>query len=129
MTRNLYWLSETEWAAIQPHLPTERRGARRVDDRRVVSGILHMLKTGACRRDCPPEYGPKTTIRNRCDRWSRQGVWEGFPCPVRLFRGGWHDQRRQHVDQGAPFGFRRKRGEFDRRSGDHAADGRPRIMP
>lgn len=58
MTKNLYWLSDEEWTAIQPHLPTGRRGARRVDDRRVISGILHMLKSGARWRDCPVEYGP-----------------------------------------------------------------------
>lgn len=44
MARDLYWLSDAEWAAIQPHLPSGRRGARRVDDRRVISGIVHMLK-------------------------------------------------------------------------------------
>lgn len=73
--RNLYWLSDAEWEAIQPYLPTGRRGARRVDDRRVISGIVHMLKTGARWRDCPEEYGPYTTVYNRFNRWSRQGVW------------------------------------------------------
>jgi transposase len=51
----------------------ERRG---VDDRRVISGIIHMLKTGARWRDCPADYGPYTTIYNRFNRWSKQGVWE-----------------------------------------------------
>lgn len=73
--RNLYWLSDAEWEAIRPYLPTGRRGARRVDDRRVISGIVHMLKTGARWRDCPEEYGPYTTVYNRFNRWSRQGVW------------------------------------------------------
>ena len=113
MARNLYWLSDEEWASIQPHLPTGRRGARRVDDRRVISGILHMLKTGARWRDCPADYGPYTTICNRFNRWSKQGVWEDvFLRPVRLFRGDRHDQCRQHLGQGAPFGQRRKRGDF-----------------
>ena len=40
-------LSDTEWEAIQPHLPQGRRGARRVDDRRVISGIRHMLRSGS----------------------------------------------------------------------------------
>ena len=34
-----------------------------------------MLKIGARWRDCPSEYGPYTTIYNRFNRWSRQGVW------------------------------------------------------
>ncbi|HSH43629.1 MAG TPA: IS5/IS1182 family transposase, partial [Arenicellales bacterium] len=43
MDKTLYWLSAAEWARIEPHLPTGRRGARRVDDRRVISGIVHRL--------------------------------------------------------------------------------------
>jgi transposase len=50
-------------------------GAARVDDRRVISGILHMLRVGARWRDCPAAYGPYTTIYNRFNRWSRQGIW------------------------------------------------------
>ena len=70
-----YWLTDAEWAAIEPHLPRGRRGAHRVDDRRVISGIVHMLRSGARWRDCPPVYGPYTTVYNRFNRWSRQGVW------------------------------------------------------
>lgn len=75
MTKHLYWLSDREWSKIEPHLPRGRRGARRVDDRRVISGIIHMLRTGARWRDCPAAYGPYTTIYNRYHRWSQQGVW------------------------------------------------------
>jgi len=71
----LFWLSDDAWAAIEPHLPKNQPGARRVDDRRVISGILHVLKTGCRWRDCPPEYGPHTTIYNRFNRWSRRQVW------------------------------------------------------
>lgn len=74
--REVYWLSDAEWEAIQPHLPQGRRGARRVDDRRVISGIMHMLRSGGRWKDCPAIYGPSTTIYNRWNRWSRQGVWE-----------------------------------------------------
>jgi transposase len=71
----LYWLSDVEWARIERLLPRGRRGAHRVDDRRVISGILHMLRAGARWRDCPAAYGPYTTIYNRFNRWSRQGIW------------------------------------------------------
>jgi transposase len=64
-----------EWQRIEPLLPRGRRGAHRVDDRRVISGIVHMLRSGARWRDCPAEYGPYTTIYNRFNRWSRQGIW------------------------------------------------------
>lgn len=57
MSKHLYWLDDASWAAIEPLLPTGRRGAHRVDDRRVIAGIMHMLKTGARWRDCPTELG------------------------------------------------------------------------
>jgi transposase len=51
-------------------------GKDRVDDRRVISGILHVLKSGCRWKDCPPEYGPYTTVYNRFARWAERGVWE-----------------------------------------------------
>src|SRR5271154_6509831 len=75
MRKQLYWVSDTEWKRLEPLLPRGRRGAHRVDARRVISGIIAMLRSGARWRDCPPEYGPYTTIYNRFNRWSRQGVW------------------------------------------------------
>ena len=81
MRRNLFWLNEDQWSRIEPYLPTDVRGKERVDDRRVISGILHVIKSGCRWCDCPPEYGPATTIYNRFVRWAERGVWE------RLFRG------------------------------------------
>ena len=75
MAKQLTWLSDAEWGRIEPLLPRGRKGAHRVDDRRVISGIVHMLRIGARWRDCPAEYGPYTTIYNRFNRWSRQGIW------------------------------------------------------
>jgi transposase len=75
MSRSLFWLSDDAWAAIAPHLPQNQPGARRVDDRRVISGIIHMLKCGGRWADVPPEYGPPTTVYNRWNRWSRRGIW------------------------------------------------------
>jgi transposase len=71
----LLWLSDEARAAIEPHLPMNRPGARRVDDRRVISGIVHVLKVGCCWCDCPSDYEPSTTIYNRFNRWSRRGFW------------------------------------------------------
>lgn len=75
MAQGIYWLSDAEWARIEPLLPRGRRGAHRVDDRRIISGIVHMLRSGARWRDCPPAYGPYTTVYNRFNRWSRHGLW------------------------------------------------------
>ena len=78
MARNLYLLSDVEWARIEPLLPKGRRGAHRVDDRRIISAIVFMLRSGARWRDCPAAYGPYTTVYNRFNRWSKQGVWEAI---------------------------------------------------
>ena len=71
----LFWLSDEAWAAIEPQLPKNQPGAERVDDRRVVSGIIHMLKCGGRWADCPSECGPSTTVYNRWNRWCRRGIW------------------------------------------------------
>jgi len=76
MRKSLFWLTDEQWRQIEPRLPTDVRGKDRVDDRRVISGILHVLKSGCRWCDCPPEYGPPTTIYNRFSRWARRGVWE-----------------------------------------------------
>jgi transposase len=80
MRSNLFWLTNEQWARIEPHLPSDVRGKELVNDRRVISGILHVLKSGCRWKDCPSEYGPHTTIYNRFARWAERGVWE------RMFR-------------------------------------------
>ena len=57
-----FWLTDEQFAKISPHLPTEMRGKARVDDQRVISGIVHVLKCGGRWTDAPREiYGPKKT--------------------------------------------------------------------
>jgi transposase len=65
MHKNVFWLSDEQWARIAPHLPMDVRGVERQDDRRVISGIVHVLKSGCHWQDCPPEYGPYTMVYNR----------------------------------------------------------------
>jgi len=72
-----FWLSDEAWAAIDPLLPKVYSGARRHDDRRIISGIMHVLRSGCRWQDCPAVYGPSTTIYNRFHRWSKRGLWEG----------------------------------------------------
>ena len=78
MRSNLFWLNDEQWFAVQPLLPTDVRGKERVDDRRVISGIVFVIKSGCRWCDCPPEYGPAKTIYNRFVRWARRGVWENL---------------------------------------------------
>jgi transposase len=72
----LFWFSDEQWARIEPLLPTNTRGLKRVDDRRVLSGIVHVIRSGCRWCDCPAEYGPAKTIYNRFVRWARRGIWE-----------------------------------------------------
>jgi transposase len=62
--RDLFWLSDEAWAALEPHLPHNQPGKPRVADRRVISGMLHILKTGGRWRDVRPNMErrrPSTT--------------------------------------------------------------------
>jgi transposase len=54
MAKSLFWLSNETQKALSPHLPRGRPGEPRVDDRTVISGILHVLKTGCRWRDVQP---------------------------------------------------------------------------
>jgi transposase len=79
MNRDQFWLTDEQFSKIAPHLPTDTRGKERVDDRRVISGIVHVLKSGGRWIDAPLDYGPRKTLYNRYVRWAVKGVW------VRLF--------------------------------------------
>src|SRR5690348_13004316 len=76
MDRDSFWLSDEQFARLKPHLPSDTRGKPRVDDRRVISGIIHVLKCGCRWIDAPSAYGPRKTLYNRFVRWSAKGVWE-----------------------------------------------------
>ena len=78
MSRNLFWLSDEQWARIEPQLPADVCGVERADGRRVISGIVRVLKSGCRWCDCPEAYGPPTTIYNRFVRWARRGIWENL---------------------------------------------------
>ncbi len=65
MIPDRFWLADVQFAKIAPLLPSDTRGKARVDDRRVISGIVHELKSGGRWIDAPPEYGPRTTLYNR----------------------------------------------------------------
>ena len=71
----LFLLSERQMARIAPHFPLAH-GVPRVDDRRVVSGIVYVIKHGLQWKDAPKGYGPHKTLYNRFIRWSRMGVFD-----------------------------------------------------
>ena len=76
MTRRRYELTDQEWSIILPLLPNKPRGVARVDDRRVLNGILWRFRTGSPWAEVPERYGPPTTCFNRFVRWRKAGVWD-----------------------------------------------------
>ncbi len=75
MADHHFWLTDKQFARLQPLLPNKPRGVPRVDDRRVISGIIHVIRSGLMWRDAPDVYGPHKTLYNRFVRWSKAGVF------------------------------------------------------
>ena len=71
---DLFWLSDRQLRRIEPYFPLSH-GVKRVDDRRVLSGIIHVIRNGLRWRDALSDYGPHKTLYDRVVRWSRLGVF------------------------------------------------------
>ena len=130
MIRDHFWLTDEQFSRLAPLLPTDTRGKPRVDDRRVISGIVHVLKSGGRWVDAPQAYGPRKTLYNRFVRWADRGVWVdvfhalasagGPPAEVLI------DSSAVRAHRCASGG---KGGRRTRRSAARVADGRQRSMP
>ena len=81
---NLFWLTDEQMARLQPYFP-KSHGRQRVDDRRVLSGIIFVNRNGLRWCDAPKEYGPAKTLYNRWKRWGDKGIFlqmmEGLAVP------------------------------------------------
>ena len=124
-----YWLGDEAWAAIDPLLPKVYAGARRKDDRRIISGIIHVLRSGCRWIDCPAVYGPHTTVYNRFNRWSRRGRFQTiFDTLVQITPKDTRsiDSTSIKVQRSAAGG---KGGQKNRPSAVRAVAGRPRSTP
>ena len=94
---DLIWLSEAQMRRIKPYFPLSH-GVPRVDDRKVISGVIFVIRNGLRWRDAPADYGPHKTIYNRFVRWSRLGVFSKIfaalaskgPKPERLMIDATH---------------------------------------
>ena len=123
---DLFWLTDPQWARLEPLLPRDTRGVPRADDRRVISGIVQVLRTGGRWVDAPSIYGPRKTLYNRFVRWAAKGFWQalfhalaatgGPPAAVLL------DSTHIKAHRCAAGG---KGGSKPRRSADRAAVARP----
>ena len=69
-----FWLTEAQLSRLKPYFP-KSRGKPRVDDRKVLSGIIYIQRNGLMWKDAPTDYGPPKTLYNRWRRWSRMGVF------------------------------------------------------
>ncbi|AFW00277.1 transposase [Gluconobacter oxydans] len=72
---DMFLLSESQMERIKPYFPLAH-GVPRVDDRRVLSGIVYVIRNGLQWKDAPKAYGPHKTLYNRFIRWSRLGVFD-----------------------------------------------------
>ena len=77
---DLFWLTDEQMERLRPHFPRSH-GKPRVDDRRVLSGIIFVNRNRLRWRDAPPVYGPHKTLYNRWKRWSEAGVF------IRMMQG------------------------------------------
>jgi putative transposase len=90
---DLFLLSPAQMTKIEPFFPLSH-GVPRVDDRRVISGIIYVLKHGLQWKDAPKDYGPHKTLYNRFRRWTELGVFDrifsnlaasdGPPCTLMI---------------------------------------------
>jgi transposase len=71
---NLFWLSDAQMSKLEPFFP-KSHGKPRVDDKRVLSGIIFINRNGLRWRDAPEAYGPHKTLYSRWKRWSEKGVF------------------------------------------------------
>lgn len=125
-----FWLSDRQWRRLAPPLPNEPRGVPRVDDRRVISGIVRVLRSGGRWVGAPAAYGPRKTLYNRFVRWAAKGVWAdvsrtpaatGGP-PAELLPDGTRVRAHHRATGGEGGGGRR-------RSASAAVDAPPRSTP
>ena len=87
---DLIWSSEAQMRRIEPYFPLSH-GVPRVDDRRIISGIIFVIRNGLRWRDAPADYGPPKTIYNRFIRWSRMDVFNKIFARLAA-KGGKPDQ-------------------------------------
>jgi transposase len=71
---HLFWRDQEHLKRIR-HLVPKPRGIARIDGRRVLNGVMHVIGDGLRWRDAPSEYGPRKTLYNRFAKWSRMGVF------------------------------------------------------
>jgi transposase len=106
-----FWLTDEQFVKIAPHLPTNTRGKPRVDNCRVISGIIHVLKSGGRWVDAPAVYGPRRPSTTASSAGPLRAC--GWTCSTRSLRPADHRSGADRLlrGEGAPLRFRRPRVE------------------
>lgn len=126
-----FWLTVEQFGRLVPHLPGDTQGKPRVDDRRVISGIVHAPKSGGRWADAPPVYVPRKTLYNRFVRRAAKGVGSnilhalatagGPPTQVVIYLTAVHAYRSARGRKGG--------GSVPKRSDDPVGDEPPKSRP
>ncbi|WP_409564159.1 transposase [Methylobacterium sp. J-068] len=85
MIEDLFWISDAQWEIITRYLPNSK--TRRIDERVILSGILHVLLSGCRWPDCPKAYGSHSTIYQNFRLWRHRPFW--MQMLLALAEAGW----------------------------------------
>ena len=100
-------VSDELWKIVEPLIPEVKRrkrypGRKRIADRKVLTGILYVLKTGIPWEELPQEMGcgSGVTCWRRLAEWQEQGVWQRLHevLLARLNAAGEIDWQRAAID-------------------------------
>ncbi len=67
-------IDDNQWNYVKRYLPPQPLRGRRSDERKIINGILYILKTGCEWKELPPKYGSYVTAQRRLKQWSNDGV-------------------------------------------------------
>lgn len=87
---DIFYLTTEQLERLRPYFPLSH-GVARVDDRKVISGIIYVIRNGLMWKDAPAGYGPHKTLYNRFIRWSNLVVFSKIFSE--LASEAEHDQR------------------------------------
>ena len=78
----IWQMPDDLWLIVQHVLPRDElqpsRGRPWLPPRRVLDGVLYVLRTGCQWKAVPREFGSGSTVHRRFQRWVEQGVWEAM---------------------------------------------------
>jgi transposase len=76
-------LTDEQWEVVRPFIPvpfkrTDGRGRPKVEDRKILDGILWVMRTGASWHDLPDKYPPYQTCHCYFQQWRSAGVFKSI---------------------------------------------------